>query len=64
MRREELPGRSAAGEVVVLDVRPFEEYAAGHIPLLHARGRRAVRLTDGMLEWRPAELPVGTENAA
>ncbi|GHI04122.1 ArsR family transcriptional regulator [Streptomyces cellostaticus] len=102
--REELLARSAAGEVVVLDVRPVEEYAAGHIPgalsvpveelaeriaelpqetevvaycrgaycvlahdavrLLHARGRRAVRLTDGMLEWRLAELPVETENAA
>ena len=89
-----------AGEVVVLDVRPAEEYAAGHIPgalsipvdeladrlaelpddaevvaycrgaycvlahdavrLLHDRGRRAVRLTDGMLEWRLADLPVAS----
>ncbi|MEU7056071.1 metalloregulator ArsR/SmtB family transcription factor [Streptomyces sp. NPDC046197] len=102
--REELLARAAAGEVVVLDVRPAEEYAAGHIPgavsipvgeladriaelpqetevvaycrgaycvlahdavrLLNARGRRAVRLTDGMLEWRLAELPVETESAA
>lgn len=30
--REELLRRAAAGEVVVLDVRPAEEYAAGHIP--------------------------------
>jgi rhodanese-related sulfurtransferase/DNA-binding transcriptional ArsR family regulator len=102
--REELLARAHAGEVVVLDVRPAEEYAAGHIPgalsipvedltdriaelpeavevvaycrgaycvlaydavrLLHKRGRRAVRLTDGMLEWRLAELPVDTGAAA
>ncbi|MFC8245962.1 ArsR/SmtB family transcription factor [Streptomyces chartreusis] len=98
--REELLARAAAGEIVVLDVRPAEEYAAGHIPgalsipvdqladriaelparaevvaycrgaycvlahdavrLLRERGRSAVRLTDGMLEWRLAELPVET----
>ncbi|WP_327365209.1 ArsR/SmtB family transcription factor [Streptomyces sp. NBC_01217] len=102
--REELLARAGTGEVVVLDVRPAEEYAAGHIPgalsipvdqladriaelpddaevvaycrgaycvlaydavrLLNARGRRAVRLTDGMLEWRLAELPVDTVAAA
>ncbi|MEV0740532.1 metalloregulator ArsR/SmtB family transcription factor [Streptomyces sp. NPDC050549] len=102
--RVELLARVAAGEVVVLDVRPAEEYAAGHIPgalsipveelagriielpddaevvaycrgaycvlahdavrLLHERGRRALRLTDGMLEWRLAELPVDTGLAA
>ncbi|WP_137992566.1 ArsR/SmtB family transcription factor [Streptomyces vilmorinianum] len=102
--RDDLIARARSGEVVVLDVRPAEEYAAGHIPgalsipveeladrvaelpedtevvaycrgaycvlahdavrLLHARGRRAVRLTDGMLEWRLAELPVDTEAAA
>ncbi|MET9392127.1 metalloregulator ArsR/SmtB family transcription factor [Streptomyces sp. NPDC006624] len=96
--REELRARIAAGDVVVLDVRPEEEYRAGHIPgalsipvqelaaridelpkdmeivvycrgeycvlahdavrLLSGRGRRAVRLDDGMLEWRLAELPV------
>ncbi|MFC5212948.1 ArsR/SmtB family transcription factor [Streptomyces coerulescens] len=96
--REELLARATAGEIVVLDVRPAEEYAAGHIPgavsipvdqlaervaelpertevvaycrgaycvlahdavrLLRERGRTAVRLTDGMLEWRLAELPV------
>ena len=28
------------------------------VRLLHARGRRAARLTDGMLEWRLADLPV------
>ncbi|MCP3819425.1 metalloregulator ArsR/SmtB family transcription factor [Streptomyces sp. A3M-1-3] len=102
--RKELLARAQAGEVVVLDVRPAEEYAAGHIPgalsipvdqladriaelpddaeivaycrgaycvlaydavrLLNARGRRAVRLTDGMLEWRLAELPVDAGAAA
>lgn len=99
--REELRARVAAGGVVVLDVRPVEEYRAGHIPgalsipveeladrigelpgdadivvycrgeycvlaydavrLLVDRGRRAVRLDDGMLEWRLAELPVDAE---
>lgn len=102
--REELLARAQAGEVVVLDVRPAEEYAAGHIPgalsipvaelaeriselpddaevvaycrgaycvlaydavrLLHERGRKAVRLSDGMLEWRLAELPVDSGAAA
>ncbi|HET6355424.1 metalloregulator ArsR/SmtB family transcription factor [Streptomyces sp.] len=102
--REDLLARTAAGEVVILDVRPAEEYAAGHIPgarsipveelayriaelpqetevvtycrgaycvlaydavrLLRESGRRAVRLTDGMLEWRLAELPVEREGAA
>ncbi|TQK51345.1 ArsR family transcriptional regulator [Streptomyces sp. SLBN-118] len=96
--REELLERARAGEIVVLDVRPAEEYAAGHIPgalsipvgeladriaelptdievvaycrgeycvlahdavrMLSARGRQAVRLADGMLEWRLAHLPV------
>jgi rhodanese-related sulfurtransferase len=102
--REELLARAQAGGVVVLDVRPAEEYAAGHIPgalsipveelaeriaelpadtevvaycrgeycvlahdavrLLSARGRRAIRLADGMLEWRLADLPVATGAAA
>ena len=30
--RDELLARARAGDVVVLDVRPVEEYAAGHIP--------------------------------
>ncbi|MFF9331099.1 MULTISPECIES: ArsR/SmtB family transcription factor [Streptomyces] len=95
---EELRARTASGSVVVLDVRPVEEYQAGHIPgalsipvdelaeridelpedleivaycrgeycvlahdavrLLTDLGRRAIRLTDGMLEWRLSELPV------
>jgi len=102
--RDKLLARARAGGVVVLDVRPAEEYAAGHIPgaisipvdeladriaelpddaevvaycrgaycvlaydavrLLNARGRKAVRLTDGMLEWRLAELPVDSRAAA
>ncbi|WP_280364718.1 ArsR/SmtB family transcription factor [Nocardia wallacei] len=98
MSREDLLARAAAGEIVVLDVRPVPEYEAGHIPgaicipveqlgeriselpldteivvycrgeycvlaydavrLLTDHGRRAIRLHDGMLEWRLAELPV------
>ncbi|MEI5009476.1 metalloregulator ArsR/SmtB family transcription factor [Streptomyces sp. PmtA] len=97
---EELRARVAAGGVTVLDVRPVEEYRAGHIPgalsipvaeltdrigelpegeeivvycrgeycalaydavrLLTDRGRRAIRLHDGMVEWRLADLPVDT----
>jgi rhodanese-related sulfurtransferase/DNA-binding transcriptional ArsR family regulator len=96
--REELLERAGRGDVVVLDVRPVEEYAAGHIPgavsipldqlggrlaelpedtevvaycrgvncvlapdavrLLTEHGREARRLSDGMLEWRLADLPV------
>ncbi len=96
--RAELVRRVEAGEVVVLDVRPAAEYAAGHIPgaisipidelprrldelpaatqivaycrgpfcvfahdavrVLTSEGRRAVRLADGMLEWRLAGHPV------
>ena len=98
MTREELRALVRAGNVVVLDVRPVEEYLAGHIPgatcipinelaeriyelpedteivvycrdeycvfahdavrLLTDRGRRAIRLNDGMLEWRLADMPV------
>jgi rhodanese-related sulfurtransferase/DNA-binding transcriptional ArsR family regulator len=102
--QEELRARVTAGDVVVLDVRPAEEYRAGHIPgavsipveelthridelpeeteivvycrgeycvlahdavrLLTDRGRRAIRLNDGMLEWRLAELPVDAGDMA
>jgi rhodanese-related sulfurtransferase/DNA-binding transcriptional ArsR family regulator len=98
--RTELMRRARAGQVVVLDVRPTVEYAAGHIPgavsipidelpgrlaelpadadvvaycrgpycvfaheavrLLTAHGRRAVRLADGLLDWRLAEHPIET----
>jgi rhodanese-related sulfurtransferase/DNA-binding transcriptional ArsR family regulator len=96
--RDELQRRLAAGEVIVVDVRPTAEYRAGHVPgamsipvdeiearlaelpvdadivaycrgaycvmahdavrMLTAQGRRAVRLSDGMLEWRLADRPV------
>lgn len=102
--REELRAREEAGDVVVLDVRPAEEYLAGHIPgarsipveeladrinelpedtdivvycrgeycvlaydavrLLTYRGRRAIRLNDGMLEWRLADMPVDAGDIA
>jgi rhodanese-related sulfurtransferase/predicted transcriptional regulator len=92
--RDELLRRVEAGEAIVVDVRPEEEYAAGHIPgaisipmnsladrlselptelevvaycrgiycafshdavrLLTAHGYRAVRLADGILEWKLA----------
>lgn len=97
---DELLKRANAGQVTVIDVRPREEYAAGHIPgavsiplddlpgvldelppgqeivaycrgaycvfaydavrLLESRGRRAFRLSEGMLEWKLAERPVAT----
>ena len=96
--RDQLRDRAESGDIVMLDVRPAHEYAAGHIPgavnipveelaerinelpdgteivvycrgeycvlaydavrLLTDRGRRAVRLHDGMLEWRLASMPV------
>jgi rhodanese-related sulfurtransferase len=98
LTRDELLLRLEAGDVTVIDVRPGEEYAAGHIPgavsvpvdelaariaslpagktivaycrgaycvlaheavrALTAEGLDAVRLMDGMLEWRLADLPV------
>lgn len=100
LTREELTAGIAAGDMVVLDVRPEAEYEAGHIPgarsipvdeladrlaelpddvqivaycrgaycvfahdavkLLDTNGRSAVRLEEGMLEWRLAGLPVAT----
>ncbi|MGH3554950.1 MAG: ArsR/SmtB family transcription factor [Mycobacterium sp.] len=98
--RDELLVRAERGEVTVIDVRPREEYEAGHIPgaisipldelptrlaelpadtdivaycrgaycvlapdavrLADTHGRAVRRLTDGMLEWRLAGLPVAT----
>ncbi|MCC5031735.1 metalloregulator ArsR/SmtB family transcription factor [Streptomyces sp. WAC 00631] len=55
--REELLARAAAGDVVVLDVRPAEEYAAGHIP-------GAVSIPVGELPERIAELPPDTDVVA
>jgi rhodanese-related sulfurtransferase len=48
--REELARRAQAGDVTVLDVRPAEEYQAGHIP-------GAVSIPIAELERRLAELP-------
>ncbi len=99
--RKELRRLLESGEVVLLDVRPPEEYSAGHIPgarsvpfgrlvedlseveglsrdadiiaycrgaycvlahdavrLLTARGHRARRLEEGLLEWRTEGNPV------
>ncbi|MEV6062302.1 metalloregulator ArsR/SmtB family transcription factor [Nocardia asteroides] len=104
MTREELLAHAESGQIVVLDVRPTPEYAAGHIPtainipvdqladriaeipadieivvycrgeycvlaydavrLLTEQGRRAIRLHDGMLEWRLADLPLAAAGVA
>jgi rhodanese-related sulfurtransferase/DNA-binding transcriptional ArsR family regulator len=50
--REELLDRMHAGEVVVLDVRPRPEYAAGHLP-------GAVNVPPDELEERLRDLPAG-----
>jgi rhodanese-related sulfurtransferase len=55
--REELLERLAAGDVVLVDVRPPEEYAAGHI-----EGARSIPLDE--LERRLAELPPEAEIVA
>jgi rhodanese-related sulfurtransferase len=55
--RDELVERLARGDVVLVDVRPAEEYAAGHI-----EGARSVPLEE--LERRLAELPSGREVVA
>src|ERR671935_2570895 len=52
--REELVKRMARGDVVLVDVRPEEEYAAGHI-----EGARSVPIDE--LERRLADLPAGQE---
>ncbi|WP_254898421.1 hypothetical protein [Kitasatospora sp. NA04385] len=51
----ELPADS---EVVVHCRGAYCALAHDAVRLLRARGRRALRLNDGMLEWRLAELPV------
>ena len=96
--RHDLVQRVRRGEVIVLDVRPAEEYRAGHIPgalsmpiqelkrrlselpkgqeivaycrgpycvfsdqaveLLRAKGFQAVRLDEGILDWRGRGLRV------
>ena len=96
--REALVKRVRKGEVIVLDVRPVEEYRAGHLPgalsipiqelkrrlselpkskeivaycrgpycvfsdqaveLLRTKGFQAVRLDEGILDWRARGLPI------
>lgn len=51
---EELLRRARKGEVTVIDVRPPEEYRAGHVP-------GAVSIPVGELEARLKELPKGRE---
>lgn len=100
--RKGLFNRAKTGHVIILDVRPRDEYLAGHLPhavsvplaelkarlktlsrkkeivaycrgpycvlaqeavaLLRSRGFNAVRLTDGIAEWREAGLPVESAN--
>jgi rhodanese-related sulfurtransferase len=55
--RDELLERLARGDVVLVDVRPEEEYAAGHI-----EGARSIPLEE--LEQRLAELPADREIVA
>src|SRR5436305_3774303 len=55
--REELIARMRAGEVVLIDVRPREEFDAGHID-----GARSIPLAE--LEQRLAELPADREIVA
>jgi rhodanese-related sulfurtransferase len=55
--RDELIARLREGDVVLVDVRPREEYEAGHI-----EGARSIPLEE--LEHRLAELPVDREVVA
>lgn len=55
--REELLARSQAGLVTVLDVRPPDEFALGHVP-----GARNIQLAE--LEARLADLDAGQEVVA
>jgi len=55
--RDELLRRARAGEVVVLDVRPSHEYAAGHIP-------GAIGIPIDELAARLSELPAQVEVVA
>jgi rhodanese-related sulfurtransferase/DNA-binding transcriptional ArsR family regulator len=55
--REELLARTDDGSVVVLDVRPQEEYQAGHIP-------GAISIPMAQLEARLGDLPPETEIVA
>lgn len=57
MDADELRRRVRAGEVTVLDVRPIEEYGAGHIP-------GSLSIPVGELKARLAELPRDREIVA
>ena len=57
LNRDELLSRAGDGDVIVLDVRPREEYEAGHIP-----GAVSIPLAD--LKGRMATLPPGVEIVA
>lgn len=57
MTQAQLRGRLRVGDVIVIDVRPPAEYAAGHI-----RGARSVPLSD--LARRLRDLPKDTEVVA
>jgi rhodanese-related sulfurtransferase/DNA-binding transcriptional ArsR family regulator len=57
MTRDQLRERLHAGDVVVLDVRPETEYAAGHI-------RGAISIPIQTLADRLREIPAGTEVVA
>lgn len=53
--RDELVERARAGEIVVLDVRPGDEFAASHLP-----GARSIPLAEltARLDELPAETPI------
>lgn len=53
--RKELLAQARSGEVVVIDVRPAEEYAAGHLP--YARSLPLAELKTRLAEL-PADKPV------
>lgn len=55
--RDELVKRLASGDIVLIDVRPEDEYSAGHI-----EGARSVPIAE--LERRLAELPADREIVA
>ena len=57
MDRDELLAASEAGQIVVLDVRPGDEYAAGHLP-------GAVSIPLDELASRLAEIPADVEVVA
>lgn len=57
VNRDELLSRAGEGDVIVLDVRPREEYEAGHIP-------GAVSIPLAELKGQMASLPHGAEIVA